>query len=171
MSEETFLEDSKFLEGKFEEGRLEEESFQEESLQLVIFELSGEEFGIEVTQVSEIIPSSKITRIPLAPECIQGIINLRGKVVVVIDLNKRLDFVSKETDSLSKIIIVEVGDTIIGMPVNSVSEIISLPLSSIESVSEVVQSKINSEYLTGIGRTENRLFILLDLARIAGEGK
>ena len=105
----------------FEETAKESSTFSEENLQLVVFELSGEEFGVEIMQVSEIIPVSKITRVPQAPECVKGLINLRGKIIVVIDLNKRLGFSSKETDSLSRIIIVEVGGTIIGMLVNSVS--------------------------------------------------
>ena len=73
--------------------QLEENSrFSEENLHLVIFELSGEEFGVDIMQVSEIIPVPRITRIPQAPECVKGLINLRGKIIVVIDLNKRLGF-------------------------------------------------------------------------------
>lgn len=153
----------------FEETAEESSTFSEENLQLVIFELSGEEFGVEIMQVSEIIPVSRITRIPQAPECVKGLINLRGKIVVVIDLNKRLGFSSKETDSLSRIIIVEVKGTVIGMLVNSVSEIMRLPLSSIEPTPEMIKSKINAEYLTGVGKAGNRLLILLNLARVLGE--
>ena len=91
----------------FEETLKENSRFSEENLHLVTFELSGEEFGVDIMQVSEVIPVPRITRIPQAPECIKGLINLRGKILVVIDLNKRLGFSSKETDSLSRIIIVE----------------------------------------------------------------
>lgn len=147
----------------------ESSSSSEESLQLVNFELSGEEFGVDIMQVSEIIPISKITRIPQAPECVKGLINLRGKIVVVIDLNRRLGFSPRESDSLSKIIIVKVKDTTIGMLVNSVNGILKLPLSSIESTPDMIKSKINSEYLTGVGKAGNRLLILLNLARVLGE--
>ena len=147
----------------------ESSSSSEESLQLVSFELSGEEFGVDIMQVSEIIPISKITRIPQAPECVKGLINLRGKIVVVIDLNRRLGFSPRESDSLSKIIIVKVKDTTIGMLVNSVNGILKLPLSSIESTPDMIKSKINSEYLTGVGKAGNRLLILLNLARVLGE--
>jgi len=143
--------------------------FSEENLHLVTFELSGEEFGVDIMQVSEVIPVSRITRIPQAPECIKGLINLRGKILVVIDLNKRLGLSSKETDSLSRIIIMEIKDTVIGMLVNSVKEVIRLPLSSIEPTPEIIKSKINVEYLTGIGKAGNRLLILLNLARVIGE--
>jgi purine-binding chemotaxis protein CheW len=153
----------------FEETLEENSGFSEENLHLVIFELSGEEFGVDITQVSEVIPIPRITRIPQAPECIKGLINLRGKILVVIDLNKRLGFPSKETDTLSRIIIVEIKDTFIGMLVNSVKGVICLSLSSIESTPEMIKSKINTEYLTGVGKTGSRLLILLNLARVLGE--
>lgn len=153
----------------FEETLKENSRFSQENLHLVAFELSGEEFGVDIMQVSEVIPVPRITRIPQAPECIKGLINLRGKILVVIDLNRRLGFSSKETDSLSRIIIVEIRDTVIGMLVNSVKEVIRLPLSSIEPTPEMIKSKINAEYLNGVGKTGNRLLILLNLARVLGE--
>ncbi|MGA9188522.1 MAG: chemotaxis protein CheW [Methanosarcina sp.] len=153
----------------FEETLKENSRFSEENLHLVTFELSGEEFGVDIMQVSEVIPVPRITRIPQAPECIKGLINLRGKILVVIDLNKRLGFSSKETDIRSRIIIVEIRDTVIGMLVNAVKEVMKLPLSSIEPTPEVIKSKINAEYLTGVGKAGNRLLILLNLARVLGE--
>ncbi len=153
----------------FEETIDESSSSSEENLRLVTFELSGEEFGVDIMQVSEIIPVPKITRIPQAPECVKGLINLRGKILVVIDLNKRLGFSSKETDSLSRIIIVEVKDTVLGMLVNSVKEVMSLPLSSVQSPPEMIKSKINAEYLRGVGNVGSRLLVLLNLARVLGE--
>lgn len=153
----------------FEETLEENPRFSEENLRLVIFELSGEEFGVDIMQVSEVIPVPRITRIPQAPECIKGLINLRGKILVVIDLNKRLGFPSKETDTLSRIIILEVKDTVMGMLVNSVKEVMHLSLSSIQPPPEMIKSKINAEYLTGVGKAGNRLLILLNLAKVLGE--
>jgi purine-binding chemotaxis protein CheW len=154
----------------FEETAIKKNStLQKGSLQLVVFELSGEEFGVDIMQVSEIIPVSKITRVPQAPECVKGLINLRGKIIVVIDLNRRLGFSPKERDNLSRIIIVEVRGTIIGMLVNSVSGVLKLPISSVEPTPDMIKSKINAEYLTGVGKKENRLLILLNLARVLGE--
>ena len=153
----------------FEETLDEGLRLSEENLRLVTFELSGEEFGVDIMQVSEVIPVPRITRIPQAPECVKGLINLRGKILVVIDLNKRLEFNSKETDNLSRIIIVEVKDTVIGMLVNSVKEVINLPLSSIQPPPEMIKSKINAEYLIGVGKVGNRLLILLNLVRVLGE--
>jgi purine-binding chemotaxis protein CheW len=153
----------------FEETLEKDSRFSEENLHLVTFELSGEEFGVDIMQVSEVIPVPRITRIPQAPECVKGLINLRGKILVVIDLNKRLGFSPKETDSLSRILIVEVKDTVVGMLVNSVKDVMRLPLSSIEPPPEMIKSKINAEYLTGVGKAGNRLLILLNLARVLGE--
>lgn len=152
-----------------ERAEKEDLSSPEEWLQLVVFELSGEEFGVDIMQVSEIMPISKITRVPQAPECVKGLINLRGKIIVVIDLNRRLGFSPRESDSLSRIIIVEVRDTTIGMLVNSVSGVLKLPLSSVEPTPDMIKSKINTEYLTGVGKIGNRLLILLNLARVLGE--
>ena len=153
----------------FEETLEESPRFSEENLHLVIFELSGEEFGVDIMQVSEVIQVPRITRIPQAPECIKGLINLRGKILVVIDLNKRLGFPLKETDTLSRIIIVEIKDTFIGMLVNSVKGVMCLSLSSIQPPPEMIKSKINAEYLTGVGKVGSRLLILLNLARVLGE--
>jgi len=153
----------------FGETSGEDSGVSDEGLQLVVFELSGEEFGVDIMQVSEIIPAPEITRIPQAPECVKGLINLRGKIIVVIDLNIRLGFSPKESDELSRIIIVEVGDTVIGMLVNSVKEVMKLPLSSIEPTPEMIKSKINAEYLKGVGKLEDRLLIFLNLAKVLGE--
>jgi purine-binding chemotaxis protein CheW len=153
----------------FEETLEENSRFSEENLHLVTFGLSGEEFGVDIMQVSEVIPVPRITRIPQAPKCVKGLINLRGKILVVIDLNKRLGFSPNETDSLSRIIIVEIKDTVIGMLVNSVKEVMLLPLSSVETTPETIKSKINAEYLTGVGKVGNRLLILLNLAKVLGE--
>ena len=141
----------------------------EKLLQLVVFELSGEEFGVDIMHVSEIIPVSKITRIPQAPECVKGLINLRGKIIVVIDLNHRLGFSPRDNESLARIIIAEIEDTAIGMLVNSVNGVLKLPLSSTEPTPDIIKSKINSEYLTGIGKIGDRLLILLNLAKVLGE--
>ena len=88
---------------------------------------------------------------------------------MVIDLNKRLGFQPKDTGSLSRILIVEVKDTVTGMLVNSVKEVMHLPLSSIEPPPEIIKSKINSEYLTGVGKVGDRLLIILNLAKVLGE--
>ena len=138
-------------------------------LQLVIFQLGGEEFGVEIMQVQEIIRMPEITRIPQSPEYVEGVINLRGKIIVVINLDTRFDLNSKELDDDSRIIIVEVGENVVGMVVDSVSEVLRLATSSVEAAPEIISSKIKADYLKGVGKLDDRLLILLDLERVLSE--
>ena len=141
----------------------------EDLLQLVIFQLGGEEFGVEIMQVQEIIRMPEITRIPQSPEYVEGVINLRGKIIVVINLDTRFGLNSKELDDDSRIIIVEVGDNVVGMVVDSVSEVLRLATSSVGPVPEIISSKIKADYLKGVGKLDDRLLILLDLERVLSE--
>ena len=138
-------------------------------LQLVVFQLGGEEFGVEIMQVQEIIRMPEITRIPQSPEYVEGVINLRGKIIVVINLDTRFDLNSKELDDDSRIIIVEVGDDVVGMVVDSVSEVLRLATSSVEPAPELISAKIKADYLKGVGKLDDRLLILLDLERVLSE--
>ena len=138
-------------------------------LQLVIFQLGGEEFGVEIMQVQEIIRMPAITRIPQSPEYVGGVINLRGKIIVVINLDTRFDLSSKELDDDSRIIIVEVGDNVVGMVVDSVSEVLRLSTSNVEPTPEIISTKIRADYLKGVGKLDDRLLILLDLERVLSD--
>ena len=135
-------------------------------LQLVIFQLGGEEFGVEIMQVQEIIRMPGITRIPQSPEYVEGVINLRGKIIVVINLDTRFDLHSKERDDNSRIVIVEVGHNVVGMVVDSVSEVLRLSTSNVEPAPEIISTKIKADYLKGVGKLDDRLLILLDLERV-----
>ena len=141
----------------------------EDLLQLVIFQLGGEEFGVEIMQVQEIIRMPEITRIPQSPGYVEGVINLRGKIIVVINLDTRFGLNSKELDDDSRIIIVEVGENVVGMVVDSVSEVLRLATSSVEPAPEIISSKIKADYLKGVGKLDDRLLILLDLERVLSE--
>ena len=140
-------------------------------LQLVVFQLGGEEFGVEIMQVQEIIRMPEITRIPQSPEYVEGVINLRGKIIVVINLDTKFGLHSKELDDDSRIIIVEVGDNVVGMVVDSVSEVMRLASSSVEPAPEIISTKIKADYLKGVGKLDERLLILLDLERVLSEGE
>ena len=147
------------------------EDISEDLLQLVIFQLGGEEFGVDIMQVQEILRMPEATRIPQSPEYVKGVINLRGKIIVVINLDTRFGMQTKEIDDDSRIIVAEVGENIMGMIVDSVSEVMRLPTSSIESAPEIVASKIGAEYIKGVGKLEDRLLILLDLERVLNENE
>ena len=145
------------------------EGTSEDLIQLVIFQLGGEEFGVDIMQVQEIIRMPETTRIPQSPDYVKGIINLRGRVIVVINLDQRFGMDSKEIYDDSRIIVAEVAETVMGMVVNSVSEVMRLPKSNLESAPDMITSKINADYIKGVGKLDDRLLILLDLEKVLSE--
>ncbi|MDI3486220.1 MAG: purine-binding chemotaxis protein CheW [Methanolobus sp.] len=108
----------------------------------------------------------EITQIPQSPEFVEGVINLRGRIIVVINLDKRFNLASKEVDAHSRIIVVEIGENVVGMIVDSVNEVLRIPKSSVDPAPELVTSNISREYITGVGKIDGRLLILLDLAKV-----
>ncbi|WMW22811.1 chemotaxis protein CheW [Methanolobus mangrovi] len=146
-----------------------QDNIDEDLHQLVIFNLGLEEFGVNIMQVQEIIRMPEITRIPRSPDYIKGVINLRGKIIVVMDLDKRFGMSQKELTDESRVVVVDIEGTVIGLVVDSVSEVIRLQGSNIEQTPEIISQKINAEFLKGVGKLEDRLLILLDLQNIINE--
>jgi len=138
----------------------------ESLLQLVVFQLSGEEFGVEIMKVQEIIRIPEITQIPQSPDFVEGVINLRGKVIVVVNLDKRFNFTSKEVDDHSRIVVIEIGNSVLGMIVDSVNEVLRIPKSSVDPAPELTTSNVSRDYIKGVGKIDERLLILLDLAKV-----
>jgi len=136
-----------------------------ELLQLVSFNIGSEEFGVDILKVQEINRMVEITKVPQAPFYVEGVINLRGKVIPIIDLRKRFNLEVKEYDKNTRIVVVDIGGTIMGMVVDSVSEVLRLPSNTIEPPPEIVAS-INSEYIKGVAKLEDRLLIFLDLSKV-----
>ncbi|QDR80514.1 chemotaxis protein CheW [Sporomusa termitida] len=139
-------------------------------VQLVVFKLGREEYGVSILQVQEIKRMTDITRVPHSPEYIKGVINLRGSVLPVIDLKKRLNLPPMDYTDDTRIIIVKVEDIIIGMIVDAVSEVTTIDQMSIEPPQTVVGG-IAADYLTGVGKMEDRLLILLNVEAIIGIGQ
>jgi purine-binding chemotaxis protein CheW len=137
-------------------------------LQLVTFKLENEEFGVDILKVQEIMRTVEITRIPNAPEFVEGVINLRGKIIPIVDLRKRLGFRSKEWDPRTRIIVVELDGLTIGFVVDSVSEVLRIPRDTIEPPPSIV-SGIESDYIEGVGKTGERLLLLLELGNVLKE--
>jgi purine-binding chemotaxis protein CheW len=135
-------------------------------LQLVVFQLGGEEFGVEIMKVQEIIRMPEITHIPQSPDFVEGVINLRGKIIVVVNLDKRFNFQSKEIDDHSRIVVIEIGNSVVGMIVDSVNEVLRIPTSSVDPAPELITSNVSKDYIKGVGKLDGRLLILLDLARV-----
>ncbi len=137
-------------------------------VQLVTFELANENFGIDILQVQEIAQMTKITRVPNAPHYVKGVINLRGKVIPVVDLRLRLDLPPKEIDANSRIIVVQLENKIIGMIVDRMREVVWVSSSNIESSPSETDSKVGENYISGIVNLPDRLIILLDLNKVFG---
>jgi len=137
-----------------------------DELQLVVFNIGTEEFGVEIMNVQEIIRMTNITKIPQASGYVKGIINLRGRIIVVINLNVIMGMKSKEQNENTRIIVADIGETVMGFIVDSVSEVIRLPASNVEPAPSVIANKIGTEYVRGVGKMEDRLLILLDLDKI-----
>ncbi|HCF06210.1 MAG: putative chemotaxis protein CheW [Desulfomicrobiaceae bacterium] len=134
-------------------------------LQLVTFRIGEEEFGVNILQVQEIIRMLDITKVPKAPDFVEGVINLRGKVIPVIDLRKRFGLPARERDKMSRIIVVEIGTTVVGFIVDAVSEVLRLPASTVEPPPPVVAG-LDAEYISGVGKLDDRLLIMLDMDRL-----
>jgi purine-binding chemotaxis protein CheW len=137
-----------------------------EELQVVSFFLGNEEFGANILVIQEIIRTTPVTRVPNAPHFVEGIINLRGKVIPVIDLRKRLNlFSDSEPGRGSRIMVVQVGGKTTGFIVDSVSQVLRIPTTIIEPPPDVA-SGVDAEYITGVCKLEDRLLIILDFGKI-----
>ncbi|OPY80763.1 MAG: Chemotaxis protein CheW [Syntrophorhabdus sp. PtaU1.Bin153] len=136
-------------------------------LQLVTFKLGQEEFGVDILKVQEINRMMDITRIPNAPPFIEGVINLRGKIIPIVDLRKRLGFLDGDgaSEKTTRIIVIELDGLVLGFIVDSVSEVLRIPENTIEPAPSIVGG-IESEYIEGVGKLDNRLLILLELKRL-----
>ena len=136
-----------------------------ELIQLVTFSIGEEEFGVDILKVQEIIRIMEITKVPKAPQFVEGVINLRGNVIPVIDLRKRFGLETRDHDSQTRIIVIEINKMIVGFVVDSVSEVLRIPQNTVEPPPPVV-SGLESEYISGVGKLEDRLLIMLDLDRL-----
>jgi purine-binding chemotaxis protein CheW len=137
----------------------------EEILQLVTFHVGDEEFGVEILEVREINRMMEITRVPHAPDFVEGVINLRGQVIPVVDLRKRFGLGSIERDKNARIVVVELGDKVVGFLVDSVSEVLRVPRRVVEPPPPIVGG-IDSEYIEAVVKLDDRLLILLDLQKL-----
>jgi purine-binding chemotaxis protein CheW len=138
--------------------------------QLVIFELADEYFGIDIATVEGIVKMQSITRVPHSPEYVEGITNLRGEVLPVIDLEKRFGIAPHERNRETRIVVVNMDRLKIGMIVSAVSEVLTIDESVIEPAPAIVTT-VNSHYITGIARIDSRLVILLDLSLVLSDGE
>ena len=134
-------------------------------LQLVTFRIGEEEFGVDILAVQEIIRLVPITPVPRAPVAIAGVINLRGKVIPVVNMRSRFSLPARDASPQTRIVVMESEEKIVGFLVDAVSEVLRIPVTTVEDPPPVVAG-IGSEYIRGVGKLAERLLILLDLDRL-----
>lgn len=133
--------------------------------QWVTFRLGEETFGINVMQVQEVLRMTEIAPVPGAPDYVLGIINLRGNVVTVMDTRKRFGLDQKESDDSTRIVIIEAGEQVVGILVDSVAEVVYLKQSDIESAPQVGNNE-SSRYIQGVANRDEGLLILVDIDKL-----
>lgn len=143
---------------------------QQDEQQLVVFDLSTESYGVDIGEVREIIRLQEITKVPRTPEFVEGVINLRGGVIPVIDLRKRFDLPIADETRDNRIVVVDIGGQNIGVIVDAVTEVLRISVGSIEPPASVITTA-ESEYLLGIAKLDDRLIILLDLKQVLTEAE
>jgi purine-binding chemotaxis protein CheW len=137
----------------------------EKDLQVVGFRIGNETYGVRIASVREIVRVPEITSVPNAPESIEGVINLRGKIIPVMDLRKRFGLAEIVTDKKNRILVVDLENKLLGLIVNSASEVLKISPSDIEAPGTVF-AEGESGYVTGVGKLKGRLIILLDINKL-----
>jgi purine-binding chemotaxis protein CheW len=144
----------------------EERKAAEPTEHLATFFLAGEEYGVDVRLVQEIIRVSEITQVPRAPGFVKGVINLRGRIVPVVDLKLRLGLGQvDEATRASRIVVANIKDHLVGLLVDGASQVLKVPVTTIESAPEEVMAK-GADYIRGVAKLEKRLVILMDLRKV-----
>lgn len=136
--------------------------------QMVIFNLAQECYAVDIAAVESIIKIQAITKLPRAPQFVEGVINLRGKVLPILDLRKRFGLEAETADKDTRIVVVHLQALEVGMIVDSVSEVVSISSEVIEPPSPIVTT-VDSSFIRGIAKAGQRLVILLDMARVLSQ--
>ena len=135
--------------------------------EFLTFVLGEEEYGVDILQVQEIRSYDAVTRLPDAPDYIKGVINLRGVIVPVVDMRLKFRLAKAEYNALTVMIVLNVGGRVVGMVVDSVSDVVRLSGEQVRPVPEI-GATIDRQFLTGIGTLDQRMLILLDIERLMG---
>ena len=137
----------------------------EDSTNLVTFRLGTGEYAIDIMQAKEIIKMEKITLIPNAPDFVEGVINLRGNIIPIIDLKKRFNLEETDGDKNTGTIIVKIEDVDMGIIIDSISKVVSMANSDIQPPPPML-SGIGQKYIKGVGKLEDKLLVVLDLEKL-----
>ncbi len=137
-------------------------------VQFVVFRLGKEEYGVPITQVKEINRLTTATKVPKSPSFIEGIINLRGQIIPIIDMKKRFDLPNIEYTGEARVIVIQVGQQTFGIEVDAVSEVLRINTGNIEKAPAIVAG-IDARYITGVAKVGERLLISLDLDKLLSD--
>ena len=144
-------------------------SMEERKGKYLTFNLSNEEYGIGILKIKEIIGMMPVTSVPQTPEFVKGVINLRGKVIPVVNLRSRFNKPAGEQTSDNRIVVVNLNNVTVGLLVDSVSEVLRLSEDLVEPPPPMMEGGLDTEYIRSVGRLDdNRLLILLDLEKVFG---
>ena len=139
-------------------------------LHLVGFRIGSEIFGVPINLVHEIVRVPEITSVPDAPDYVEGVINLRGKIVSIVDLRKRFGEAEIKRHKKNRILVAEVEGKMVGLIVDSASEVLKIPPSEIDTPPDIFEQN-EVHYVTGVGKLNGRLIILVDLTKILERGE
>lgn len=149
-------------------GVKEEKDFFSESHKFLTFFLEGEEYGIEILKVREIIGMMSVTPVPQSPSQLKGVINLRGKIIPVFDLRLMFAMQEREHDNQTCIIIVDVKGLLVGVIVDTVSEVMDVTEDEVETGASI-EGKINVQFILGISKVKGKIRLLIDIDKVLGE--
>ena len=134
-------------------------------VQMVAFKLENEEFAVDIHQVREVLKMTQVTPLPQSAHYIEGVINLRGEVIPVVDLRKRFELSGNKCNDQTRIIIVEIMDNDVGLIVDSVTEVLRFPSTAIQAPPTRIAGT-RTDLIRGVGKIEHRLLIILDIEKI-----
>ncbi len=149
----------------FNEGYYDDMEDDDNSNKFLSFSLGDEVYGLHISSVIEIIGLQKITHIPDVPNYVKGVINLRGKIIPVIDIRLRFNFSSKEYNERTCIIVVSVDGLLFGVVVDGVNEVVDIPETQIDAPNNLV-GKVENQYIKGLGKVDDNVNILLDVEKL-----
>lgn len=152
------------------DATVERQQLSGEAIKVVSFRLGSEEYGVDIGQVQEIIRLVAITHVPRAPRFMEGVINLRGQLIPIIDLRTRFGMRRTDSTKQTRIIVTEIGSKKVGIVVDSVSEVLDIPVENVEDAPEMIAG-VGTEYIQGVGKMNDRLIIMLDLTMVISENE
>jgi purine-binding chemotaxis protein CheW len=138
---------------------------------LVCFRIGRETYGVDIFVVREIVKAQEITSVPGASDYVLGIINLRGKIISVVDLAQRLGLGKSKVDRASRILVVDLDGFTVGFLVDAATEVLKLAPESIEAAPEELKGSVHDDYLEGVGKLKDRLVIILNPGSLLADGE